>query len=223
MTTRIIIIASGEATRWGNHLGVSKHMIPINGKPLLQDTVDKFKAALPEAEIIIASNYLYPISKCIREEVVINSDNYDCDKFINSSHLWNRRGNTIILYGDVFFTHEAVKRILSTHRIGYSFDFFSRFAGSQFTGKPYGENFAIVFGHLMNDTMRQALLDNVEYSRNNSGARSGGWEWYRRLVGIPLDEHRITTNFVEIDDFTEDFDTPADFDTWLKNYTDYHK
>lgn len=45
-----------------------------------------------------------------------------------------------------------------------------------------------------------------------------GWEHYRAMTGQEnLNKHTVTTNFVEIDDWTEDFDFPKDLEEWLKN------
>lgn len=39
MKTTAIIICAGDATRWGNYLGVPKHLIEIEGERLLDRTV----------------------------------------------------------------------------------------------------------------------------------------------------------------------------------------
>ena len=60
-----------------------------------------------------------------------------------------------------------------------------------------------------------AVVESYQQGRSN---RCKGWEVYRYLHSIPLDEHRVTGNFLEINDFTEDFDFPKDLKTWLRNY-----
>jgi len=34
------------------------------------------------------------------------------------------------------------------------------------------------------------------------------------MTGIPLGRHELSGHFVEIDDFTDDFDYPVDYERW---------
>ena len=42
--------------------------------------------------------------------------------------------------------------------------------------------------------------------------RGGGWELFHQLHG------RTWNNFTVIDDFTDDFDFPSDYDQWLRRW-----
>ena len=42
--------------------------------------------------------------------------------------------------------------------------------------------------------------------------RGGGWEFYERMHGVTGD------HFVTIDDFTDEFDFPEDYERWMKRY-----
>ncbi len=47
------------------------------------------------------------------------------------------------------------------------------------------------------------------------------WEIYKQLNGVSLDQVPITQfskTFINIDDFTDDFDFPVDYDRWINNY-----
>ena len=46
----------------------------------------------------------------------------------------------------------------------------------------------------------------------------GAWAIYRHLQGLPLRKHRCRQNFLDIDDFTEDFDVPEDYDRWIERF-----
>ena len=66
----------------------------------------------------------------------------DTDKFLSAESRWSDVGQTVILYGDVFFTEAAMATILShtgPHR------FFGRRERSYFTGRPWREMFALSF------------------------------------------------------------------------------
>ena len=43
MNIRAIIIAAGEASRWGNYKGIPKHLIEIDNEPILYRTVRLLK------------------------------------------------------------------------------------------------------------------------------------------------------------------------------------
>ena len=109
-STRIIIIAGGDNTRWQNFMDIPKSMLPIFGKPLLQDIIDKFKSI--SDDIHITCKEKYNINGATQHEVKIIEENYDADKFLNNIHLWNKEGRTIIVYGDVYFSEYAISVIL---------------------------------------------------------------------------------------------------------------
>lgn len=211
---RVIIIAGGESTRWANYLGVPKHLAPIFGKPLLHDTIDKIRPYCDDIWVTTQSD-VGEIYGCKTIRVTINPDNYDADKFINSSHMWIDDGVNYIFYGDVYFTNYAIIRIFTEV---CEWSYFSRFGASPFTLKPYGENFAIKFHGSWCARFREALKEVVKKNQEEETKRSGGWELYRQLCGIDLNKHAVNGHFVDINDFTEDFDYPVDYDNWLKRY-----
>jgi hypothetical protein len=49
------------------------------------------------------------------------------------------------------------------------------------------------------------------------------WEVYRLLNNINLAKHDVTNYFVEINDFTDDFDFPNDYNGWIRNLENYYK
>src|ERR1019366_5619970 len=143
----------------------------------------------------------------------LNPLNYDCDKFLSSACLWNQEGRTVVLYGDVYFSDDAMQWVMEFQPREWAL--FARFGRSKLTGKKYGECFAHSFfpehiaGHM-------AGLQHIvsAYSRGEI-KRCGGWELYRQMERLPLEEHQRKGRFVEIDDWTEDFDCPLDYDRWF--------
>ena len=51
MKKYIIIVAGGSGTRMNN--SVPKQFIPLNGKPILMHTIQKFVSSIPEIKIIV--------------------------------------------------------------------------------------------------------------------------------------------------------------------------
>ncbi len=144
----------------------------------------------------------------------------DCDKFLSSRSLWNNSGRTVILYGDCFFTNQAIKTIMEYKEKDWTF--FYRFGGSKLTGCKYGEIFAFSFMPSQHENIEQKLMWLAGLGETKQVWRTGGWEAYRVLSGaktvFDIERHAEYRNFVSINDWTEDFDLPEDYDNWTKNY-----
>lgn len=232
----VIIIAAGEATRWGGHTGVPKHFVRVPYKlqtgeevevPLLRRTIQQLyhREIVP---IVIAKRGAegYKFKHARTEYVETDYDkNEDADKFLSSAHLWDKEGRTVILWGDVFFTEGAMDRIFSQspHQAmagtlpARDWTLYCRPNGSTLTGTRYGENFALAFYPEHHELMKEHLDKIVKAKKSGEAKRCGGWELYRSLVGVDLNTHTMTWGYEEINDWTEDFDTPEDYDTWIEN------
>lgn len=219
--TVFIIIAAGDATRWGNHLNTPKHLVEIDGVPIIRRTVallnnrgyTNIHVVGPKNDdrYMIEGSSLYIPTK--------NENNMDADKFLNSESLWNKKGRTVVLYGDVYFTEEAMDTI--TQYDQQSWTLFCRFTPSSYTGSIYGECFAQSFYSEDIKSHKENLLYIAELKREGVIQRCGGWEHYRAMNGIRgklLDEHHEYSLHVTIDDWTEDFDVPSDYDTFITLY-----
>jgi len=218
-----IIICAGEATRWGNYLEVPKHLIPLEGEVMLERLVKQLSEK-PENDIyVVAKNdddrYKIPGSTLYIAD--LNPDNVDADKFLSSQNLWNKNGRTIVFYGDVWFSNNAIKKILN-HK-GKDWILFGRHHASKITGCPWGELFAQSF-YPKDIPEHKANLHKIARAyKNKKIRRCGGWEHYRAMSGIPLKQHKIKDRFYNIDDWTDDFDKPKDYERWIKNRANWHK
>ena len=222
MSTRVIIIAAGEATRWNNYLGTKKHLIGFGASKerLIDRTARLFSEnGIKDIRLVAKKEdieeYTTPHSKT--EVANLNPKNYDADKFLSSRHLWldGDEDRTIIVYGDCYFTENAVRIIVETDR--KDFMLFGRAFTSNLT-RNGGECFAFSFygqdiEGLDNDLKQLIKLYNAEEID-----RIGGWEWYRIHVGVPLNRHFVGDNFKNIDDFTDDFDKPENYDNFKYAY-----
>lgn len=219
---KAIILCAGEASRWGNHLNTPKHLIELEGEKLLHRTIRLLKdRGIDEIYTVvkdITGTYYHPDS--VQWVAKIDyENNADADKFLSSKDLWNDKGRTIVLYGDVYFTNEAIDTILSFSDKEWTL--FAREGASSITGTPWGECFALSFYPKDHKRMEEMLHYIATLWKTGVIKRCGGWELYRAMTGRRDKKvrhpHTITTNFVEINDFTEDFDRPEDLDMWLKN------
>lgn len=214
VNTRVLIIAAGDGTRWGNHLGVPKHLVEIDGEILLHRTVNQFLRYTDDVVVVAPEDQRYMIEgSTMFTPVQVNKK--ELDKFASSMSAWSRDGRTVIVYGDVYFTDEAIEIIMTNKD---SWRYFCRSKPSTLTGKNAKEIFAIGFEAKDAPTIASAIK-----RLYNSNTVTGGWSLFRELT---LGRHNVDLKdvkmfekgmHVEIDDWTEDFDYPEDLTTWEAN------
>jgi len=211
--TRYIIICAGEATRWSNYLGTTKHMATLNGEPILERTIRLLRKNNVHRDDIFVVSKDYN-TKAVDYRPKLNKRNHDADKFLSSKELWNKQGRTVILYGDVYFSENAIKTIIDD---GCEYwRMFCRPTASEITGTPYGECFAVSFMPHDHKQCYKTLKQLVYLYRGELLNRIGGWEWARLMAGIrpsKLQKHREGLPvYVTIDDETDDIDFPSDYE-----------
>lgn len=196
---KICILAGGEGSRWGEG---DKTLLEVEGMPLLERTILQFVPYSSNIEVI-------------GENRLCNTTSLACCK-LRSFEVESYNMSNLILFGDTYYTDEAVKIIWETIT-GNSFHgihFFGREGPSTFTGKEYGEIYAFHYS----DYNWQFVESNI-FTVSNYGNRKNFWELYRHMHCIPLDKHVITENFITIDDRTEDFDFREDYERWIEYST----
>lgn len=204
--TRAVILAAGDGSRWGNYLGVAKHFAPIDGQPILHRTVDLLREHTDDIVIVAPPRNLQPyvVINTATEPADLHPGNGEADKFLSSRHLWNRDGYTALIYGDCFFTEEAIATIMASRTD--SWHLYCRFGPNPFTGRRWGENFAFTFNEAGGDEVAAGALSLIDNTPND---RNGGWELYRHLTGAT--EHENRGNATEIIDWSDDLDYPSDW------------
>lgn len=210
---RVIIIAAGEATRWNNYGGTTKHMAVLNGEPIIMRAIRLLEEnGVKDVHVVSKSYVITPGINNYRPK--LNDANFDADKFLSSRELWNKSGRTIIVYGDVYFSEAAIKTILSDDSKDWRL--FCRPTASEITGTPYGECFAVSFYPHDHKYCYATLRQLVYLYRGKALNRIGGWEWARVIAGIKpskLKKHREDLPlYVTIDDETDDIDYPEDYE-----------
>jgi hypothetical protein len=194
----VFILAAGSGTRWNNYRGTPKHMLVIEGEVLIERTYRQFSKYADKVIIVaneeqgFAETYIPPENKSWR----------DIAKFYSSRDIWTE-GKNILVFADVYFTDEAVERIMSdTHGLS----FYLRKKPSRLTKKLWREIWGIGFDGLSIPILESAILKIIESKENYS---TGGWRLHDQFT-----QDKQKFNSVEIDDWTEDFDFPRDIDTW---------
>lgn len=205
---RVIIAAAGEGKRWGNYRNVPKHLVEIEGEILLHRIVRQFKKYTDDI-IIIAKDERYSVDE-IKITYPQQGEWYDFGKMYSSNHLWSN-DRTVIVFGDVYFSDQAVEKIM-TNKDDYKF--FLRKGISKYTGKRHKEIFAFAFNGSMNERIKKDIEELV--SKKQGGA--GAWRLYLHMHNI-VSTHNVekmfkTDGYIEINDWTEDFDRAEDLLKW---------
>ena len=211
---RVLILCAGEGSRWNNYTGVPKYKLLIEGEVLIERTVRQFLEYTDD--IVIVSNgdlYIdgassYPAKKEKRYK--------DMDKFLSSHEQWSDT-RTIIVYGDTYYTDEAVKTIATNDR---PLCFYLREGSSEITGKRWGEIFGLSFDGSLNKFMLE-VLTNILFKRVvKDDPPPAGWTLLRYILNVKKNKEIFAPKnsyaYIVIDDWTEDFDYPHDLDTWQR-------
>ncbi len=208
---RIIIIAAGDATRWNNYLGVPKHYAIIEGEPVIERTVRLLLERNQDDIWVVSKDY--EIDNVHNWRPKLNPRNLDADKFLSSIDLWDETKRTLIIYGDVYFTEDAIDQILQNDSDLYRM--FCRPKANRKNKYPYGECFAASFHPHDHAFIKYNLKRLIHLYRADVLDRIGGWELTRLMAGVPIGQihaHKYwLLNYFVIDDLTNDLDYPADF------------
>lgn len=192
---KFIIMADGKEERWKSHLGISKHLVEIEGEKLICRTIRLLlKETQPDTEIIVTSHdEAYDFDNCIRYEPLNNV--LEIDRFTEELI----EDNICFLYGDTYYTANSIKTIVET--------------------KPAG---TVFFGN-ERSIVAVKIHDSDEFRKHKSKIRDmflkgeisqcKGWQIYQSFCGQNLNEPPVLEdNFVIIDDRTMDINTPEDYD-----------
>jgi hypothetical protein len=216
---RVIVAAAGSQAKWGGHLGVRSHFAPVRSRlggearePLLGRTLRMLVERGVGDVMVTAPSDAGQAYADLADAYGVPCVPRGCarDEFVSTRDLWAPEGRTLILYGDVWFTEHALGAVLHPWP---GPRFFGRQHGSVLTGSPWGEAFAASWD-ASDAGLLDCLLVEVRAAQDCGQAdASAGWSLLRALQGTPLQHHVVVGPWwVEIDDATDDIDTPADYE-----------
>lgn len=218
MPDRYLLLCAGNGSRWSRHGGVPKQLVKVWGEPVLHRTARLILDRDPEADIRIvvkdSRDDTWRIPGTKRAQAHLDDQRAQADKLLSSRHLWSRTARTIVLFGDVVFTDWAMDRIVANPD---PWTAFARFGASEFTGCDHRELFGFAFDPSEHDRLEEAAERCLRIHRDGRmGGWSGGWQIYAAAAGADdegvASRFRDRGNIVEIDDWTDDFDHPKDWD-----------
>jgi hypothetical protein len=211
---RILILCAGEGSRWRNYTGVPKHRVVVEGEVLVERTVRQFLKYTDDI-VVVANDDSDNIPGTTTYIAKKDESHAIMDKFLSSQEQWSDT-KTIIVYGDVYFTDEAVELIAKNDR---QWCFFLRKDASEITGKGWREIFGLSFNASFNEELLENLNDlKPKYKDLKPKFWAEGWTLLAHLLEANhvMEIFKHTHSYINIDDWTEDFDFPHDFDTWKK-------
>ncbi len=215
-----IILCGGENARWDGYLDTPrKHLIKIEGEILLSRTLKQVALRKPKKTIIVVNEqtrYFYEpfISKTCELFTIENLEQTPTEawKYLSSEPLWNQCERTISLLGDVWYSDDAITAIFENPDQDWLA--FGRSGPSVFTGCWYGEIYAHRFHNPQEHKEKLVVLDDL-YRTGKCKRKASGWVHYNLMHGLDPLVQKVGPRFVEINDFTEDFDYAHDYDRWV--------
>lgn len=205
---RVIIACAGEGSRWNNHLGVPKHLAhTADGEILLGRTIAQARRLTGDIHVATLDDPRFSLPLDVEQHILPPFHN----EYLHTRHLWSEDERTVLLLGDVYFTDEAIATIAAGS--GSAYRVFGRYRGSKVTGTPYGEIFAASWSPARHQQLDEHLAEVERLRAAGECTRPPGWVLLRLWQGTPVGRHVVKPPiWVEIDDWTDDLDTPADYD-----------
>ena len=189
---KYVIMADGKGTRWQNYNDIPKHLIEIDGETLLGRTVRILNEKDPGCEVIITSHdsrYEFPGAR--RHEPVNNQ--LEIDRF--TEELIG--DDMCFLYGDTYYEEHAIDTFLSTETEDLMF---------------FGNGRSIVAIKIRDGELFRRHVQNVrELFLAGKIEKCIGWQVYQSFTGLPFGEKQIGEKFLVLEDSTEDFNSPEDY------------
>ena len=194
---KYIIMADGKGTRWQNYNDIPKHLIEIGGETLLGRTVRLLKEGDPNCEVIITSHdSRYEIPGAQRHEPLNN--NLEIDLFTEELI----EDDVCFLYGDTYYSDFAMSTIIATEADDMMF---------------FGNGRSIVAIKVADGDLFRSHVHRVrDLFLEGKIAKCIGWQVYQSFTGLPFGEKQIGEKFLVLEDGTEDFNSPEDYNRRTK-------
>ena len=194
---KYIIMADGKGTRWQNYNDIPKHFIEINGETLLGRTVRLLRQGDPGCEVIITSHDpSYEVEGARRYEPLNN--HLEIDRFTEELI----EDNVCFLYGDTYYSEEAAAAIINTEAEDILF---------------FGNQRSIVAVKVADGKLFKSHVDRVrQLFVEGKIEKCIGWQVYQSFMGLPFDEKKIESKYIVLEDGTEDYNSPEDFNRRTK-------
>ena len=189
---KYIIMADGKGTRWNNYHNIPKHLIEIDGETLLARTVRLLRENDARADIVITSHDpRYEVPGARRYEP--QNNHLEIDRFTEELIA----DDVCFLYGDTFYSESVIQKIADTPAEKLLF---------------FGNERSIVAIKAADGALFRQHVDRVRaLFLAGKIEKCIGWQVYQSFEGLPFGEKTIAADYILIQDGTEDFNSPADY------------
>lgn len=193
---KYVVMADGKGTRWNNYMNVPKHLAKVEGETIIGRTVRLLNEFDDNAEVIITSHDpRYEFEGATRYEPINNV--LEIDRFTYELI----EDNTCFLYGDTYYTEDAIKNIINAETDELLF---------------FGNSKSIVAVKVANSSI---FRDNIDKVRNlyleGKINNCKGWQVYQSYMNLDYDKKEIADKFVVLDSKTIDYNTPEEYERSL--------
>ena len=185
-------MADGKGTRWNNYHNIPKHFIEIDGETLLARTVRLLRENDARADIVITSHDpRYEVPGARRYEP--QNNHLEIDRFTEELIA----DDVCFLYGDTFYSESVIQKIADTPAEKLLF---------------FGNERSIVAIKVADGALFRQHVDRVRaLFLAGKIEKCIGWQVYQSFEGLPFGEKTIAADYILIQDGTEDFNSPADY------------
>lgn len=191
---RFVIMADGKGTRWDNYMGIPKHLAEVNGEPILGRTVRLLNEMTEgKTEVIVTSHdERYEFEGSRRHEPLDNK--LEIDRFTRELIA----DETCFLYGDTYYTEEALSAIINMEADDLLF---------------FGNTKSIVAVKIKDSALFEHHVDNVKkLFLEGKIDRCVGWQVYQSVTGQDFANKAVPAEkFVLLAKETTDFNTPEEY------------
>lgn len=188
---RYIIMADGKMSRWRAECDTPKHLLQIGGETLLSRLVRQLDAGEGDEVIITSHDPRYEVPGARRYEP--QNNRLEIGRF-----TWELiRDDCCFLYGDTYYTDEAVRaiRAMRTERLHF-----------------FGNEKSIV-AVLVGDgaLLREHIRRVTELYLSGEIDDCRGWQVYQSYTGLPFGQRRVGPAYTLLADGTQGFNTVSEY------------
>lgn len=203
---KIFIMAQGKGSRWKENARFPvpceiKQHVPILGTPLIQRTVNQVRG-VPSVSIVGKGEWFGNFHR--NTMTLTEPTGSILNGIIKTSLCWFEDKDILFLLGDVVYSEYAISLILSNLYLTPPITLYGRLTGNLFTGKSAKEIFAV---HIRPETSVFDILDEG-IRRKEDNAKL--WDVYN-----------ITQKIVPVADWTDDIDSPEEYNLFYKKIEEF--
>ena len=192
---KYVIMADGKGNRWSNYLGTPKHLASIEGEKIIARTVRLLNQIIDDDDSVVVTSHNkdYEFEGANRYEPIDNQ--LEIDRFTNE--LIAR--DVCFLYGDTFYTEDALNRIHEEPTEDVVF---------------FGNHKSIVGVKIKAPDVFRYHIQKIKNMYIDGKIKvCKGWQVYASLTNQCCNrEIEIKEKFVEIHDITTDINTPEEYE-----------